>query len=168
MLVSTYVRSLAIRDQPIEPHTLRVQSNAIYLDAVVGARTATEPYFDQMRYEELRAKAVANDREQQESLLLRRRALLQREEANEIHDPRVEEIVLAESRRKLQIRFDGPLPVGEWEVRVASELIGSIDGGRSDVVLEFDQAWSREQPPMVRELVFVDKLTGIRLVHPPE
>ncbi|MFP4348812.1 MAG: hypothetical protein ACLFQY_11040 [Desulfococcaceae bacterium] len=163
---------LTTRNVPIEPHSIVVPSGALYLDALVGMRAATEPYSEEMRERELRLKSAEIEETQARAALDRARAeTLGRGYASEefpmiLRSPVIQKAVSDTDRKGLSLFLSGPLPRGRWRIYHASEPVGeltSFTAGESRVTAVWSQPQNWLDRLDLHALRLVEVTTGIRV-----
>ena len=166
---------LTTRNVPVEPHSLAVPSGALYLDALVGMRPATEPYSEEMRTRELQTKSAEIEEMLARAALDRARAqsLSQRSTMYDspllLRSPVIQKAVPENEGRRLAIFLSGPLPHGRWLVYHGSEPVGELEAftpGESTV----NALWTRKQDWLDRldtgALRLVEHATGVAVQAP--
>lgn len=163
---------LTARNVPIEPHSIVVPSGALYLDALVGMRAATEPYSEQMRERELLLKSAEIEEKQARAALDRVRAetlrhkLWQDDQPLVLRSPVIEKVKPDGDGNALDIYLSGPLPRGRWILHHAGEAVGEptpSNPGES----RLKTPWPRSREELERldpnALRLVDMTTGIAI-----
>ncbi|HEX8255293.1 MAG TPA: hypothetical protein VF846_19290 [Thermoanaerobaculia bacterium] len=158
---------------PIVPHTLVTPAPAVYVDAVVGAMPATEPYSDEMRNRELALRtAQALDRAADAELKhARALALLHGHSADEGRYELKAPVILGVTikKRELTVTLSEELPPGSWTAVVNDTEALAIPPASSGTTIAVPLVGAAiTEDTVITRLQIVERLTQVYVDYRPD